>query len=83
MIDAINDLKEKLVEGLPVITSKKQGGIFYDRFILYTNKIKQFVTVDLGMKDDHVQTMKRGICFVNSLAAIFVALPSWSFAFRD
>jgi len=48
LIDAINDLKSKMKPGLPVTTSKRQGAIFYDRWILFTNKLKGYVVDMLG-----------------------------------
>ena len=54
LIDTINDLKEKLAPGLPVVISKRQGSIFYDRWMLFSNKVKSFMTVKLGFEDDHV-----------------------------
>lgn len=40
MIDTMSDIEDNLNEGRPVIVSKKNGSLFYDRMKLFTHNIR-------------------------------------------
>jgi hypothetical protein len=83
MIDTHIDLKDNLIPGRPVIVSKKNGSLYYDRMILFTHAIKDYIFETLKIPEDKTQSVRRGILFINALASLYSSIPSWSFYFKD
>jgi len=51
-VDTHIDLKDNLIPGRPVIVSKKNGALYYDRMTLFTHNIKDFVANVIKQPDD-------------------------------
>lgn len=83
LVDTHIDMKDNLIPGRPVIVSKKNGALYYDRMCLFTHNVKDFIVNVINLPDDNVQTTRRAVLFVNALASVFLSIPAWSFYFKD
>jgi len=83
MIDNQEDLEETLQPSSPVVTSKRQSAIWYDRFSQLLAKLDFYVSANLNLVPDQPQTLKRSILVLNSLAGGFLIVPSWGFHFLN
>jgi len=72
-----------LAPSSPVINSKRQSAIWFDRFSQLLSKIDSYVTSNLNILPDNDQTLKRTTLVLNALAGGFLNVPSWGFYFLN